>query len=67
MARRPGVHKGRPDIKGIARSEETRRKMSERRKGRPGHSKGKKQPPRTEEHKRTLSEAHKGKRAVGET
>lgn len=48
-------------MKGHTVTDETRRKMSESKKGNPGFWKGKKRAPFTEEHRRKLSEAMKGK------
>ena len=49
---------------GGSRSEETRRKMSEAKKGKPSPNKGK---PHSEEHRRKISEAMKGKTLSEET
>jgi hypothetical protein len=46
---------------GYVQSEEAKRKMSEAKKGKPPHNKGKKGTPPSEETKQKLSEAHKGR------
>ena len=48
-------------------SDETRKKMSEAKKGNPGFWKGKKRAPFSEEHRKKLSESKKGKHFSDET
>ena len=47
---------------GYIHSDETKRKISEARKGKPAWNKGKKRKPYSAEHKRKISEGHKGKK-----
>ena len=54
-------------MKGIVRSEDTRKKMSESLKGRTAWNKGKKLKPITEEHARKMHEAWKGKHHTEES